>query len=808
MLEDIRFAIRAAHRSPGLVIAATCTIALGIGAITATFSVISGVLLRPLPFAHPDRLVQINQNDARNGTGPVFWSDLQEWRRQNTSFEQMTTYVPISRILDTAGAEAAPEPERVQALWAERGLFRTLGVAPLSGRTFRDDDPADVAVLGAGLCERLFGEDASCTGRKITLDREPYTIIGVMPGSFRFPYRDSFTEVWIPWTMPAQQASSRYSRLDFVLARLKSGATIESARRELAVIAARLEKQYPDSNKGRRAMITPLAEAVAGPVRVPLLTLLGAVGLVLLIACANVANLLLAHAARRTHEIAVRAALGASRGRLVRQLLTENVLRSIAGGCGGLLLAVAGTRTILKFASSKLPRAWEIGWEIGKTDWRVFAFLLLATLATGVVFGILPALTASRTGPHTALQQAGARWSVGSGAAGWSGWRLRDGLVVAEIALSFVLLVSAGLLLRAFLRLEATPPGLAPDHVLTMRMTVALKDYTAPGSYGRYLGELEDSLGKVPGVRAAGFIQFLPLQNWGWFGFFSIRGRPQPQAPQPQAELRYVTAGYFKALRIPLRAGRLFTDRDTAQSPLVILVNEALAHRYFPNEDPVGRVTDRGIIAGVVGDVHTSRLDRPATPEIYYSFVQNTAATSEAGVSLAVNTAPRPEALAKAVRDAIHRVNPHQALYDVATMDRVIADSLADTTLYVRLIGLFAGLALLLAVSGIYAVISYLVTARTQEFGIRLALGAEPAQIVRLVLRRGSKLVAYGMVLGAAGTLAATRLLGSLIGSVTAADPSTLVAVAALLSGVGLLASAIPALRAMRVDPGVTLKYE
>jgi predicted permease len=386
---------------------------------------------------------------------------------------------------------------------------------------------------------------------------------------------------------------------------------------------------------------------------------------------------------------------------------------------------------------------------------------------------------------------------------------LRDGLVVLEIALSFVLLVSAGILLRAFLRLQNTPAGMVPDRVLTLRLTAALRDYAAPGSFGRYVGEIEDRVRQLPGVRSAGFIQYLPLQNWGWSAGFTIKGRPPRSGePTPQCELRYVSLGYFDALRIPLRSGRLFDSRDTADKPIVILVNEALAHKYFPGEDPVGKLTDRGAIIGVVGDVRTSRLDRPATPEVYYYFVQNTAATSDAGVSLVVSAQARPEALTRSVTDAIHQLNPRQVVYDVKTMDSVIANSLADMSLYLWLILAFAGLAVLLATSGIYGVISFVVAARTQEFGLRVALGAGRAQILQLVLSHGAGLVASGVLLGAAGTLAVTRVLQGILNSVTPADPQTLAAVASLLALVGLIACLVPSRRATRIDPMIALKYE
>jgi len=776
ILLDIRFALRTARKSPGVLLAAAGTLALAIGANTAIFSIVSGVLFRPLPFTDPGRLVLLNETNSRFGAGAVIYTDLEEWRKQSTAIEEIAAYGNTSRrLLDVA------YPERIQAVWAERGLFHMLGATPMIGRAFRADDPPDVVVLSAALWRRRCGGEASCIGGKIAFDGQPLTVIGVMPEAFQFPYRASLTEAWIPWTMPP--GGNPRVRVDFTLARLKRGATIDAARRELAVIA------------GRGVMVTPLAEVVEGRARAPLLTLLGAVGLVLFIACANVANLLLARAARRTHEIAIRAAVGASRGRLIRQLLTESLLLGLVSGLGGLFIANGGTKLLLTLASSTIPRALEIG-----LDWRVFCFLSMASAGTGIAFGLLPALSVSRINPQTALRAA---------SPGWGARRLRESLVVAEIGLCFVLLVSAGLLLRAFLRLRNTPSGLVAENVLTLRLTASVSDHAAPGSYGRYLTELEDRLRQVPGVRAAGFIQYLPLQNWGWNAGFTITGQPpQPGVEAPQAELRYVTPGYFEAFRIPLRSGRLLSARDTKDSPPVILINEALARKYFPNEDPIGRMTDRGRIAGVVGDVRTSSLDRPAAPEIYYAFAQNWSATSDAGVSLVLGARSRPEALVGAVRDAIHEVNRLQVVYDVKTMQRVIANSLADIRLYLWLAALFAGLAVLLAVSGVYGVVSYAVTARTREFGIRLALGAREGQILNLVLVHGAGLVLIGTVLGAAGALAVGRLLERLVSGVTAADAATLAAVAAGLAAAAIAACLFPARRAMQVDPNIALKYE
>jgi predicted permease len=570
----------------------------------------------------------------------------------------------------------------------------------------------------------------------------------------------------------------------------------------LDILEMRLANRSSDVNERSRAIVTPLSDVIVGRVRPALLTLWGAVGVVLLIACANVMNLLLARGAGRTHELAVRAALGASRGRLIQQLLTESVLLSVAGAAAGFLLASFTTNLLLKLASSRIPRSAELGF-----DWRVFVFLMIAGVGSGIFFGLLPALAGSRLDVQSGLRATSR--SVGYGSSGWSGRRLRDGLVVAEIAMAFVLVVGASVLLQAFLRLQNTPTGLVSENVLTLHMGISLAKYEARGSFGRYLGRLEDGIGQIPGVQSVGFIQYLPLQNWGWTGFFSIPGRPpSPSGHEPRAELRFVTPGYFTALGIPIRRGRSFNIHDTSDSQMVVLINEALARRYFPNEDPVGQSINRGAIIGVVGDVRQSGLDRPATPEIYNSFVQNTAATSDAGVSLVIRSRVRPEALANAVRNAVRQVNPNQTIFSVKTMSQVIAESLGDLTLYLWLIGFFAGLAFLLAITGTFGVVSYAAAGRTREFAIRVALGADRLQISKLVLGHGVLLLALGLAAGATGALALTRTLKSLSSSVTSPDSATLAFVGLLLAAVALSACLIPARRATRVDPNTSLKYE
>ena len=777
MFQDIRFAFRTARKNPAFASIAVATLALGIGANTAIFSIISGVLLRPLPYTAPDRLVQLYTADRWSEVGPVRYGDVEDWLNRGTTFDGVVIYGNIGKNL-----QGVDDPERISTVRAERGLFDLLGVQAIAGRTFRRDDPVNVVVIGAALWRRRWNADPSVIGRGITLDGEPCTVIGIMSDDFQFPYRGSPTEMWVPWDL-SQLPLNRNSRMDNVVARLKPGVPLTTARRD---------------RRASGVLIMTLSEMVTGRVRLALLTLLGAVGVVLLIACANVMNLSLARGAERAHEFAVRAALGASRTRLIRHQLTESVLLSATGGIVGLAPAWFGMGLVRKLATIWIPRASEI-----RFDWRVFLFLLAVSVAAGILFGILPALSASKLDVHTGLKE-----SRGSRSTGSSG-RLRDSLVVAEIALAFVLVMSAGLLLRAFLGLQNTPLGFVPDRVLTLRMSVSLRDYPTPGTYGKYLNSMEERLRQVPGVRSAGFIQYLPLQNSGWSGMFTIRGDlPRPPGQEAQSELRYVSPGYFNALGIPIVSGRTFTVRDVPGAPKVIVVNQALVRRYLFGRDPIGTVTDRGTIIGVVQDVRQSSLDRPALPEVYYCFAQNPAATSSAGVSLVVRAQGRPEALLHDVRSAIRQVNPNQVLFDIKTMDQVVANSLADANLYLWLVGIFAALAVLLAIAGVYGVVSYTVTVRTPEFAIRMALGAGPRQIWNLVLTHNAVLVAGALAIGAAGTLAVTRTLRTLLSSVTSPDAWMFLPAAMLIAAVAISACLLPARRATRVDPNVALKSE
>ena len=770
IVQDLRFAVRQWRRTPGSFLAAMAALALGIGANTAIFSVVSGVLLRPLPFAQPNSLVQLYEAQPRNSRGvgfdgPVVFQDFEEWRGRSRLVAAMACYSS-----STKNYQAPGEPVQVPVVSAERGLFALLGAAPRMGRTFGDGDPLDVVVASHEFWTTLLHADPAAVGRSLVLDGRPFTLIGVMPEAFQFPYTPSGQSLWIPWEPDAQLRLHPNRRLDSVVARLRSGATVDAARRELGSMDS-------TAREGRIVRVRRLQDVVGGPARDSLLALLGAVALVLLAACANVANLLLARTASRAREIAIRMAVGAGRARLVRQFLTESLLLAFAGGAVGLAAGAWGTRLLLHVAGPLIPRAAEIG-----LDWRLFAFLAAVCAATGIGFGLAPAIAASR-GVAGGLAARGVASS------------LRDALVVVEIALAFVLLAGAGLLLRTFLNLERTNSGLDADNVLTLHVVL---------SGPRESMAIEQAVSNLPGVRAAGMISMLPLQHTGWSGGFTIPGLPGIY----ESELRYVTPGYFRALGIPLRRGRWFSPHDDAAAEKVILVNETLARLYFPGQDPVGRRLDRGLIAGVVGDVRQASLGVPPKPEIYYAVAQNFAQMGRLGSTLVVRAAGPLEPLAGAIRAAVRRVIPGQALFRVRTMREVIGDSLANPRLYAWLVGLFAAMGTLLAAAGIYGVIAYLVALRTREFGIRMALGADAGRVLRLVLRRGALLTALGLAAGIGGAALLTRVLRGVLYGVSPADWRTFAAVAALLAVVSLAACLAPARRAARVDPAAALRAE
>lgn len=794
--QDVRFSFRTVARNPGFAVTAVSMLGLGIGANTAVFTVVSSIVLRPLPFAEPDRLVQIYGTSPLAPDGGAL-RNVGEYRGQSQSFEGMAGFEVTARYL--RGSDGL---ELVMTVRAERDFFGVLGVAPLRGRTFGADDPPTVTVVAENFWKNRLGGNPSVIGSSLTINDQPYTIVGVMPAWFQFPYGaasmltgvapEGRTDLWIPLDPPL----SPRGQIGQVVARLRPDVGIRAAESELAVIARRLEAQYPETNQKRGVRVVPLADAiVSSAVRRPLFILFGAVGLLLALACSNVANLLLVRLTLRGREVAVRRALGAGRLRLVRQFLTESLLLSCAGGLAGLALAWWGTTYVMQIAAARIPRAHEVG-----LDWRVFLFMLAVCTLIGLTLGLAPALISSRKNPQALLQRSGAHMTMASGAR-----RVRDALVVAEVALAFMLAVGAALLIRELVRLRNIDPGMVTKNVVTFHVGNRARS----GTDGHQFYEVADRVAQLPGVRATGFVQMLPLQNWGWFSNssdFGVRGRPMP--PVFPIELRYVTPGYFQALGIPVLRGRAFTREDRRDSQPVILINETLARKSFSGEDPLGTVTTRGTIVGIVGDVRQAGLDSSPLPEVYYPIAQNWSQVPELGLTLVVSTHDRPEAIIEPVRAVVREVNPDQAIFRVKTMDRVVAESLADFTVYLSFIAAAAVLALLLATTGTYAVISHIATSRTREFAIRVALGADRARVVRLVVQQGAWLTAIGLALGLGGALAAARALEGLPVSVRPPDFITAAPVAVLVGAVAIIACFVPARRAAVKDPSAALRSD
>ena len=797
---DLRFAVRTLRRSPGFAAMAVVTLALATGATTAIFSIVNTVLLRPLPFAAPDRLVQVAEIHQTGGAGAVAFGDLMEFRAQSVSFERFSGYELSTRLLETSEGS-----ERVKAVISDREFFPLLGVGPLVGRTFAAADPSSVVVLSAGLWDRLFQRDPTAIGRTVALsgnrwdpvqrrsviERREFTVIGVMPEAFQFPYGASApfagsqpefrTDMWIP------DNRLNGGRFGNVTGRLKPGVTIGAAHAELDAIEKRLDVTAPGPYRALGVELVPLADDVLGEVHKSLWLLLGAVGLVLAAACANVANLLLARTTTRAHEVLTRAALGASPRRLVGQFLVESLLLSLTGGVAGVIVARWTLDLLVRVGAARIPRAHEIA-----LDWTAFAFLLTVCVVVAVLFGLAPAIMVARTDAQDITKTSGGR-STGS----LTFSRLRDGLVVVEVALAFVLALGVAGVMRELNRLERTNSGMVTDSVVTLHMTPRIPD-------GDYFA-MADRVAQLPGVRAAGFTQMVPLQNWGWIGDFHITGRPRDE--RPTIELRSVTPGYFSSLGIPVRGGRNLTAGDGLLDPGALLVNETLARLHFPGEDPVGRATDRGTIVGVVGDVRQSGLNRPVVPEIYKVINRDAGVAPDLGMTLLVRTDGKPEEIVPAVRAAVRDVNPIVALFNIKTMTQVVADSLWELNLYRWLIGLFAALALLLSAIGLYGVISYGVTSRTREFAVRLALGSDPGGVARLVLRGGLRLAAAGLACGMAGAMASLPMLRRL-SSLFTPDAATIAVIVVLLLAVALLACLVPALRVARVNPATALRHD
>ncbi len=797
---DVRFASRTLRRAPGFTVTVIVSLALASGATTAIFSIVNGVLLRPLPFVQAERLVQVDEIHQTGGAGAIAFGDMQAFRAESVSFERFSGYELTTRLLETRDGS-----ERVTAVLTDRDFFPLLGVSPLIGRTYAAGDPAGLVVLSEALWQRQFDRDPSVIGRTIGLSgnrwdptarrsivvRREATVIGVMPEIFQFPYGasagfagsmpESRTDMWIPDERPDG------GRFGSATGRLKPGVSIGAAAAELDAIEKRLDITAPGPYRALGVRIVPLADEVLGPVAKSLWLLFGAVGLVLAAACANVANLLLARTAARAHEVVTRAALGASPRRLISQFLVESLLLGLAGGLAGVIVARWTLALLVGIGAGRIPRAHEIA-----LDWTAFAFMLAVCLVVAVLFGLAPAILAARTDAQDITKASGGRATT-SKAFG----RLRDGLVIAEVALAFALALGAGGVMRELGRLARTETGMAVEGVMTLHLSPRIpdNDYFA----------IEERVQRLPGVTAAGFVQLVPLQNWEWIGDIHITGRPREE--RPRIELRTVTPGYFKALGIPIRSGRNLAAGDAVLDPGVFLVNESFARLHFPGEDAVGRATDRGLIAGVVGDVRQATIDRPAAPEIYQVVNRNAGVAPELGMSLIVRTSGRPEAIVPSVRAAVLDVNPIVAFFNLKTMSQVVADSLWELNLYRWLIGLFAALALTLSAIGLYGVISYGVSSRTREFAVRLAIGSDPSGVARLVLERGLRLTAAGLIVGIGGTLAIVPFLRRLSALFTP-DALTLGAIVMLLVTISLMACLVPALRVSRLNPATALRHD
>jgi putative ABC transport system permease protein len=822
-LRDVKYSFRMFMKSPGFTAIAVLTLALGIGANTAIFSVINSVLLRPLPFRDPNRVVQLWETEAAPGTYPFAGPDYLDWQAQNHTLEATSLYTWGLGL----NASGAGEPESASAISTQANFFSVLGVQPILGRTFAAGEDQEgknhVAILSYGFWQRHFGGDLSAIGKAIELNSEPYTVIGVMPRWLNYP---PATDIWTPFDMSAKNLGSRGSHSYRALGRLKPGISVNQAQADLALIAKRLEQQYPDSNEKVGAVVVSMREQITKSSREQLLILLGAVALVLLVACANIANLLLSRATTRQRETAVRAVLGASRWRVIRQLLTESVLLALSGATLGLLVAWWCVHLLQSAKTLPIPRENAV-----QIDFTVLVFTVAVSLFVGILFGLAPALQASQLNLSEELKS-----SVRT-VAGPAGSRrlLRDALVVGEIAVSLALLVGAGLLLRSFARLRHADIGVQSENVLTMGINLPGKKYTTLTARRQFFERLLDRIQHSPGILAASVATQIPLEG-GTNGYITVPGRDDAAIKNQLFEWNNITPDYFRAFGIPFLQGQNFTPQDidrvadinmqisklfSAPNPpkelpkefsWVAIINRAMARLVWPNQDPIGKVFKSGgmlpvQVIGMVGDVKEWGIRQEVVPQAYFPL---TGALDNAEFSshLVVKTSVAPLNVLGGLRKDINALDSSLAVLRPRTMDDVISDAMQDTSLQTLLLSVFAALAVLLSAVGLYSVMAYLVTQRTHEIGVRMALGAERSDVLRLVLRHGSWLTAIGVSIGIAAALMLTRLIRSLLFGVSANDLLTFVAVVILLTLVALTACCIPALRATRVDPMVALRYE
>jgi putative ABC transport system permease protein len=807
MFQDLRYGLRMLLKNPGFTSVAVFTLALGIGANTAIFSIVNGVLLKPLPYDQPGQLVQVwetQQSGRPNGAvSPGAFSD---WREGNTTLEALSLIDEIKMNLAGEG-----KPETVRGLIVSATYLQILRLQPALGRGFSPDEDRPggnnkVVIIGHGLWQRRFGADPNIIGRAIRFDSEPHIVIGVLPPNAALPGwgdQGDDEQFLIPFAFsagisPTERGVHRYR----VIARLKPATAIEQSQAELISIKQRLQSLYPTWKVNWSVMLVPLHEQITGNVKPTLLMLMGAVGCVLLIACANVANLLLVKAASRQKEMAIRAALGASRLRVMRQVLTESSLLALLGGSLGIGLAYCGVQALSRWSSATLPRAGEIA-----LDGRVLAFSLLVSVITGLLFGLVPALQISTPKLNNMLKEGG------RGSAAGLQDRVRGGLIIAEVALALMLLAGAGLLVRSFFSMLNVDPGFNPNNTLAMDVSIPPARYPSDYDRARFFQRIYERLEELPGVEAAGISSNLPMLGWSSDTFVNVPGRPNQPDPGYNARYNSASGHYFDALGIPLLHGRDFTDRDNFRdAPPVIVINEALAEKIFPGEDPLGKrlrfwsyqgKTLDWEIVGIVGNVRQRQLDDNRLDCLYLP-----APFLTGSVSLVVRTKGTEPALAESIRQEILKLDPEQPVANIRTMDQAISRSLSARRFTLTLLGIFAGAALALAVIGLYGVMAYTVTQRSHEIGIRMALGAEQRDVMRLIVGQGLKLVLLGLALGLAGTLAMTRFIKSMLFGISTTDPITFGSIAVMLTAVALLACWFPARRATKVDPLVALRHE
>jgi putative ABC transport system permease protein len=798
LLKDIRYGVRGLLKRPGFTAIAVITLALGIGANTAIFSVVNAVLLRPLPYRDAQDIVTIWQNNAKAGVSrnDVSPANFLDWQEQSRSFTSVAGIEPFGFSMIGNG-----EPERFSAWLVTAGFFETLSTHPVLGRTFTSQDyragNERVVVISHALWQRRFGGDQQLVGQKLTLNGQPYTVVGVMPPEFQFP---ADRDVWAPRVLRENDRQLRGATYWNVIARLKPGVTINQARDEMSAIAARLEGQYPDTNGGVGATVISLPEQVTGHVRSALWILLGAVGFVLLIACGNVANLLMVRGSERGHEFAIRSALGAARVRLIRQLLTESMLLALLGGVGGFLLATWAVSVILSLGSAKIPRI-----EYVSMDVRVLLFALGISLFTAILFGLIPATQFSRPNLQSTLKEGGRGANTGTRRQ----W-IRNSLVVTEVAVALVLLTGAGLLVRSFVSVTRVDPGFDKDRVLALQ--VFLSRNQKVDQITAFYDQSLEKIKTVSGVQTAALVSSPPFINLEQDVPFTIQGQPAPpKGSEPSAFYTEISPDYPTALSIPLQRGRFFNRFDTADSALVVVINQTMARRYFPNEDPVGKhvavIFDQPEvreIVGVIGDVLHSGLDTNARPEMFVPYWQSPTPQ----MTFVVKTTSDAGAMLGAIKTAIREVNRNQTFSKASTMEQLVDESLKQRRFNLFLLASFAVLALVLAGIGVYGSINYSTRQRTHEIGLRMALGAQRRDVLQLVVGHGLALSLTGVAIGLAASFALTRLMKGLLFGVSATDPITFIAISLLLVAIGLVASWIPARRAMKVDPLVALRYE